>query len=214
MKIALLGPGGIGKSTIIKYLKDFLEENNYKIFDERPILLKRRYKRYMDDQRASAFKMQKYFFKQRYKTHKKMFNYENSIIDRDILDDFLYPRIHIELNNFSETEKKVWKIIDKKYKDKLENFPKVDLSIVIVNKFDKNYSWILQRSLKDESRKLESKGENKMFFRIANKSYWNYKKDIPEISRFSKKIMFIVNENSKKTSEKISKIIDEQSKKS
>jgi nicotinamide mononucleotide transporter len=102
MKIAIIGPGAVGKTTIIKYLEEDLKE--FEFIYERQDIINENFGRYMEDMHSNAFEMQKNFFAYRKEEIKKLNNLKNGIIDRHLIDDFIFPQVHIEVNNFTEEE--------------------------------------------------------------------------------------------------------------
>ncbi|WAM10584.1 deoxynucleoside kinase [Mycoplasmopsis cynos] len=98
--------GNSGKSTIIGKIGNFLKEYNIKVIHERNI--DEKYENYMKDLKKYGYKTQKIFFKDRYKQIKEMQQYERSLIDRHMIDDFLYPKVLMDIKCFTKLQRFKW----------------------------------------------------------------------------------------------------------
>ncbi|UWV77441.1 deoxynucleoside kinase [Mycoplasmopsis cynos] len=162
-----------GKSTIIGKIGNFLKEYNIKVIHERNI--DEKYENYMKDLKKYGYKTQKIFFKDRYKQIKEMQQYERSLIDRHMIDDFLYPKVLMDIKCFTKLQRFKWNFYYKvKYYFLLSIRIKVDLTFVIL----RNYKEIKKNREKasedkedkeEERRKLELKNDE--FFKAINQEY-------------------------------------------
>ncbi|WP_406617616.1 nicotinamide mononucleotide transporter [Mycoplasmopsis lipophila] len=125
LHISIIGPGAVGKSTIIEKLKIFFKEKDIKIFDERDFL-EGKFEEYMKNMPDNAYDMQKLFFSERLKQIDQSFLEKRTVMDRHLIDDFIFPRVHMELNNFNEYQKNQWFKVEKQYINKLSRRPKLD----------------------------------------------------------------------------------------
>lgn len=157
----------------------------------------------MSDLFKYGFVMQKIFFKYRLEQIKSMNYKQRSLIDRHMIDDFLFPRVLIEMGYFSKTQKWLWKLFyEPFYKIALSVQPKVDFVFVIL----KNYDFILQnrkiaaKNHKNDKerirRTIELKNDN--FFRNVNERYLKNNQISNElcslIKQYSKDHMVLIDE--------------------
>ncbi|WP_029608658.1 nicotinamide mononucleotide transporter [Mycoplasma simbae] len=196
-KIAFIGMGASGKSTIIKAMEDFWKENNVEIISERKTS-EQMFFDYMSDLKKYGYQAQKNFFKDRYEQIKQMQLNERTLIDRHLIDDFIFPNALMRINAFDKHQSKKWNYFWKYvYKIKLSMQPKVDLAFVIL----KNYNWIEQNRIEASKkhavefernrRKIEAKNED--FFRAVNAEYFNSENNtlspelLSNLKKYSKK---------------------------
>ena len=202
MKIAIIGPGAVGKTTIIKKLEESLE--NFEFLYERDEVINEKFDEYMKDMKTHAFEFQKEMFAQRKKEIEKFPNFENVIIDRHLIDDFIFPEIHIKLNNFTQDQVVEWKVIEKKYLSYLKSIQKLDILFLIICSDIVIEERRNKRSESEEYRKYETK--NHEFFKNINNKY-NSKEFKDFALKFAKKIVVLDNDSSLETSLTIQKII-------
>ena len=205
MKIAIIGPGAVGKTTIIKELEKSL--TNFKFLYERDEVLNKDFDNYMNDMKTYAFEFQKRMFSLRKKEIQKFPKFENVIIDRHLIDDFIFPEAHIIFNNFTEKQIIEWKKIEKKYLLFLKSIPKIDILFLIVCDDETIEKRRVERSEKEKRRKYETK--NHKFFESVNSKY---KSD--EFKRFASlfanEIHIFNNDASSTTASKIKDMISEK----
>ncbi len=204
MRIAIIGPGAVGKTTVIKELKLFLEKNNIDIIDERPDNYL--FQEYMKNMRLHAYDAQKRFFKKRFEQIKDLSLKEKGLIDRHMIDDFLFPHVHIKVGNFNKWQTFKWKFIENYYWNKLGNLPKIDLLFLI----HLDYSEIKKRreNRAKTERQEELKQGNEKFFEEVNNEYGRYDGILSKAKNyFSHKNITLTNTDSKDTSKKIIEII-------
>ncbi|AZG68549.1 deoxynucleoside kinase [Mycoplasma struthionis] len=119
IQIAFIGPGCCGKSTIIEDLMPLLNKYNFRIFDEK-IVLDQNFQEYMEKMsNLSAYEMQKAIFDFRKSQITEMQHYQNSLVDRHLIDDFLYPKALYEAGVLSEEK---WALWQKLMNQNTENF--------------------------------------------------------------------------------------------
>ncbi len=202
MKIAIIGPGAVGKTTIIKELENSLK--NFTFLYERDETINELFDEYMKDMKTHAFEFQKQMFSQRKKDLEKFANFKNIIIDRHLIDDFIFPEIHIKLNNFTQDQVIKWKVIEKKYLSYLKSIQKLDILFLIICNDAIIEERRNERSGIEEYRKYETK--NHEFFKNINNKY--HSKEFENFAlKFTKKIVILENISSSKTSLEIQKII-------
>jgi len=202
MKIAIIGPGAVGKTTIIKYLEQDLKE--FEFIYERTNLINEDFEKYMEDMQSNAFEMQKNFFYYRKEEVQKLNNFKNVIIDRHLIDDFIFPQVHIESGNFTEQQVIDWKKIEKKYLNFLESTPKLDFVFLLEGNNEEIKKRRVNRSQNEKIREFEL--NNHTFFEKVNEKYKS-PEFILSISKYSKKCIILENNDSKETAEKIKQII-------
>ncbi|WP_322961798.1 nicotinamide mononucleotide transporter [Mycoplasmopsis cynos] len=212
-KIAFIGMGASGKSTIIGKIGNFLKEYNIKVIHERNI--DEKYENYMKDLKKYGYKTQKIFFKDRYKQIKEMQQYERSLIDRHMIDDFLYPKVLMDIKCFTKLQRFKWNFYYKvKYYFLLSIQPKVDLTFVIL----RNYKEIKKnrekasKNKEEERRKLELKNDE--FFKAINQEYLDDNNTLnplfeKKLKYFSKKYYVFINEEWENSTKEIKEIIME-----
>ncbi|MCU9939483.1 hypothetical protein NW739_01505 [Mycoplasmopsis felis] len=130
--LGFIGMGASGKSTIIRELSEFLKTNNIKIIDER-LTDEKVFLKYMTDLKTNGYQTQILFFKDRLKQINEMSDYSYSLIDRHMIDDFLFPDTLIEMKYFNKKQILFWKYLYKPYyKIMLSVQPKVDYTFVVL----------------------------------------------------------------------------------
>ncbi|NQZ29262.1 MAG: nicotinamide mononucleotide transporter [Mycoplasmatales bacterium] len=201
LRVAIIGPGAIGKSTVIKYLKPFLEENNIQLFDEREGIITDQFSDYMNNMKKYAYEMQVGFFDKRISQLKKLCALDKGLMDRHSTDDFIFSRLHIEQKNFSQEQIKKWNKKEKRYWRTLQSLPKLDLLFILMGSDEVIESRRDNRSASEEFRETELK--NKEFFKKANAMYHDPESIMYKAFEFSKEQIFIENIDSKQTSKKI-----------
>jgi deoxyadenosine/deoxycytidine kinase len=102
MKIAIGGPGAIGKSTTIAYLKELIG-SNVNVINDRGFIYPY-FEAYLADMKKTAFKTQQIFFEGRIEQLEKAQTLDNFIINTHLIDDFVFPTAHKEMGNFSIRE--------------------------------------------------------------------------------------------------------------
>lgn len=208
LKIAIVGPGAVGKTTVINYCKNFLEENNFKTIQEREDFINRDFDNYMNNMEKTAFEVQKQFFKKRMDQIERMQFETRALMDRHIIDDFIFPLVHIKVGNFTEQQADEWKSIQKKYWNKLKNKPKLDIIFILLADDETIEGRREGRSKVDSYRKEEVK--NKLFFRNVNELYHSSDSILYKAANeFSKKVVVLKNSDSHETSKKIKDVIKE-----
>ncbi|MGZ9432659.1 nicotinamide mononucleotide transporter [Mycoplasma sp. 613B] len=219
LTIAFIGMGASGKSTIINNLRNFLTEKNIKIIDER-LKDEQIFIDYMNDLKAKGYFTQKIFFKDRLKQIREMQNYSKSLIDRHMIDDFLFPKTLIKMNYFMPKQKVLWNFFYKvKYKFLLSLEPKVDIAFLILKDFDfiwknrTNASEKHELEIEKKRRKIEL--QNKNFFQMVNTEYLKENKEISKNLRknlmlFAKKHYEFINIEIEDSTEKIKEIIQKE----
>ncbi len=202
MKIAIIGPGAVGKTTIIEILKKDLID--FKFMDEREEILNENFDSYMKDFKSNAFESQKHFFNFRKKQIESFINFDNVIIDRHLIDDFIFPETHIEFKNFNSEEATKWKKIEEEYLLFLKSIPKLDFLFLLTANDEIIKKRREKRSLKEDLRKSEM--DNHYFFNKVNEKYQsdNFKKFA---EKFTKKLIILENKESEKTAKNIKEII-------
>lgn len=202
MKIAIIGPGAVGKTTVIKELEKDLK--NYHFSYERTEIINDKFSEYMNDMKQYAFVFQKEIFAIRKKEILKNQNKSKTIIDRHLIDDFIFPKIHQMFGNFTQEQNIEWKKIEEGYIAFLKSIPKIDIVFLLICDDDMIEKRRSSRSKNEEFRKFEIK--NKEFFQEVNKEYQSeeFKKFI---SLYSKETIIIKNVDSLETSKKIGKFI-------
>ncbi len=207
LRVAIIGPGAVGKTTVIKDLKPFLEKNDMPLFDEREGVITDDFSAYMADMKGHAYKMQKEFFKTRLKQLESLSSFEKGMMDRHSTDDFLFSQLHINVGNFSKEQSRRWQRIDfKRFWWKLESLPQLDILFVLMGTDEMIESRREKRSSCDEVRKHEIK--NKKFFREANAMYHDTNSIMYKAFKFSKRQVIIENKDSHRTAKKITKILE------
>ncbi|WP_322935838.1 hypothetical protein RRG37_04210 [Mycoplasmopsis felis] len=211
IRFAFIGMGASGKSTIIKELSEFLKTNNIKIIDER-LTDEKVFLKYMEDFKTNGYQTQILFFKDRLKQINEMSDYSYSLIDRHMIDDFLFPDTLIEMKYFNKKQILFWKYLYKPYyKIMLSVQPKVDYTFVVL----KNYELIkLNRKSASETsaddfqkrrRTAEiNDGKNDLFFKNINNKYLNNNNNI------SNELNYLLKKYSKKWEILLMKIIKNQ----
>ncbi|MCU9933871.1 hypothetical protein NWE60_01985 [Mycoplasmopsis felis] len=132
IRFGFIGMGASGKSTIIRELSEFLKTNNIKIIDER-LTDEKVFLKYMTDLKTNGYQTQILFFKDRLKQINEMSDYSYSLIDRHMIDDFLFPDTLIEMKYFNKKQILFWKYLYKPYyKIMLSVQPKVDYTFVVL----------------------------------------------------------------------------------
>ncbi|MCK5867307.1 MAG: nicotinamide mononucleotide transporter [Mycoplasmataceae bacterium] len=208
IKIAIIGPGAVGKTTVISHIQDFLDENKIIPVQEREDFIDEKFADYMSNMKNSAFATQKNFFQKRYKQIQGLKSKPRAMIDRHIIDDFIFPRVHIECGNFTKDEAKEWVEIEKEYWDKLGKEDKLDIVFILQADNETIESRRAGRSAIDEKREDETKNTN--FFRLVNEQYHNSDSIMfKAVNEFSNKHYKFINKNSKETAKSIEKIIKE-----
>lgn len=206
LKVAIIGPGAAGKTTIINHLKPFLEKNNFTLIDERNEVKNNQFSKYMDDLKANAYEMQLFFFEQRIKQAWKLHSLSRGLMDRHSIDDWLFSHVHIKEKNFSEPEIKKWFKKEKKYLRILSSMPKLDIVFLIMADNEVIEKRRQKRSQDDKYRETETK--NKNFFQVVNAEYNNQDSILyTNLKRFAKKHEIFKNNNSKETAKKIEDIL-------
>lgn len=202
MKIAIIGPGAVGKTTIIESLKKDLID--FKFMDEREEIINEHFDSYMKDFKSNAFELQKSFFNFRKKQIESFINFDNVIIDRHLIDDFIFPETHIEFKNFNSEEVTKWKKIEKEYLLFLKSIPKLDFLFLLTANDEIIKKRREKRSSKVDLRKSEI--NNHAFFNKVNEKYQsnNFKKFA---EKFTKKLIILENKESEKTAKNIKEII-------
>ncbi|UWV84005.1 hypothetical protein [Mycoplasmopsis felis] len=219
--LGFIGMGASGKSTIIRELSEFLKTNNIKIIDER-LTDEKVFLKYMEDFKTNGYQTQILFFKDRLKQINEMSDYSYSLIDRHVIDDFLFPDTLIEMKYFNKKQILFWKYLYKPYyKIMLSVQPKVDYTFVVL----KNYELIkLNRKSASETsaddfqkrrRTAEiNDGKNDLFFKNINNKYLNNNNISNELNyllkKYSKKWEIFIDEDYKESILKIKKLIKNQ----
>ncbi|WP_406616179.1 deoxynucleoside kinase [Mycoplasmopsis hyopharyngis] len=204
-----MGAGAVGKTTVLNELKEYFKEINMNVYDERDFL-GGKFIAYMKDMKLNSYEMQKLFFIERYKQIVKM-QFDNfSIIDRHLIDDVIFPEVHINLNNFNPSQKNKWIKFEKKYLRKLETKPKLDILFVL----RANYEEIKQRRNKrseiDEERKSEADPKNDEFFKQVNQIYFDENlKWMFLANKFAKEIIIFDNQSKEDVKTKIKERINQ-----
>ncbi|VEU76757.1 nicotinamide mononucleotide transporter [Mycoplasmopsis columbina] len=216
LRIAFIGPGATGKTTILDLIKAELEKNNikYKLYDEHSYLnpeLELTFNDYMKDMKKNAYHFQKIIFKDRKKAQydaqvlaiNELNNDEKIsqliIFDRYTIDDFLYSDLHIKLANFNKWQTFKWKIIKVLTWIRLMGLEKLDYVFIINANYQLIQKFRQKRSEENESiRSGEVAIENEIFFQEVSKEYAKeqntYKK---ALKKFSKNYLEIWNEENK-----------------
>ncbi|WP_322935034.1 nicotinamide mononucleotide transporter family protein [Mycoplasmopsis felis] len=221
IRFGFIGMGASGKSTIIRELSEFLKTNNIKIIDER-LTDEKVFLKYMTDLKTNGYQTQILFFKDRLKQINEMSDYSYSLIDRHMIDDFLFPDTLIEMKYFNKKQILFWKYLYKPYyKIMLSVQPKVDYTFVVL----KNYELIkLNRKSASETsaddfqkrrRTAEiNDGKNDLFFKNINNKYLNNNNISNELNyllkKYSKKWEIFIDEDYKESILKIKKLIKNQ----
>lgn len=206
--IAIVGPGAVGKTTVLSHLQETLDNYKFVKIDERDYLINYDFDNYMNDMKSKAFKTQQSFFAKRYDQIQRMQNEEIAIMDRHLIDDFLFPRVHIKVGNFSKEEAKEWETIEKKYFDLLSKVKKLDLLIILLASDELIESRRESRAKVEAHRKEEPK--NKEFFREVNNFYHDEDSIMYKAANmFSDKVIVFKNDNSENTAKKIKISIDQ-----
>ncbi|MCP4336868.1 MAG: deoxynucleoside kinase [Mycoplasma sp.] len=205
LRMAIIGPGAIGKTEVIKNLRPFLKQNNLTIFDEREGIITDQFSEYMDNMKKYAYEMQVGFFDKRISQLKELCSLNKGIMDRHSTDDFIFSRLHIKENNFTKEQIDLWNNKEKEYWKILSSLPKLDILFILMGSDKLIESRRSQRSSSEKIRKTELK--NKDFFRKANAMYNDKNSIMYKAFKFSKKQIFIENTDSKKTSNQIKDII-------
>lgn len=198
IKIAIIGPGAVGKTTVIGHLQEFLDKNGIVTVQERENFIDDKFANYMSDMKSVAFATQNNFFKKRFKQIQELDLKPRAMIDRHIIDDFIFPRVHIKCGNFSEDEAKEWEVIEADYWDKLSKENKLDIVFILQADNETIESRRNGRSATDDKRTDETK--NTEFFRLVNEQYHN--KDsimFKAVNEFSNQYYKFINKNSKET---------------
>ena len=206
-RVAIIGPGAVGKTTVIDNMKKFLVENNIKKFDERRGFITDEFNKYMGDMKNNAFRMQQEFFKKRIQQFRELNGHSAGLMDRHSTDDFIFSRAHILVGNFSEEQTKKWMKLEKKYFRILNRFEKLDILFLLMQSNKVIEDRRKQRSSSEEFRSTETK--NTEFFKEVNKMYHDEPSIIYKAFLFSKKQVIIFNENSEKTAKQIEGVINE-----
>ncbi|MGZ9755849.1 nicotinamide mononucleotide transporter family protein [Mycoplasma sp. 246B] len=177
LSIAFVGMGASGKSSIINNLRKFLNQNNIQIIDER-LKDEKIFIDYMNDMKKNGYRTQKIFFKDRYIQIKQMQNFNKSLIDRHMIDDFLFPKCLIKINYFTKWQKFAWNYFYHPwYKFLLSLEPKIDLVFVVLKDIDfiwKNRLYASKNhQLQTERYRRTIELKNKEFFKVVNIEYLN-----------------------------------------
>ena len=189
LHISIIGPGAVGKSTIIEKLKIFFKEKDIKIFDERDFL-EGKFEEYMKNMPDNAYDMQKLFFSERLKQIDQSFLEKRTVMDRHLIDDFIFPRVHMELNNFNEYQKNQWFKVEKQYINKLSRRPKLDILFIIRANYNEIKLRRTKRANEEPNRKNELGKENEIFFKKVNEKYYDLNSQwYKNANKFSKKVI-------------------------
>jgi len=205
IRVAFIGPGAVGKSTVIKNLSTFFKENSFTMIDERTETDNNNFKKYMSDLKNNAFVAQVGFFEKRIEQAWRLHSIKRGVMDRHSTDDFLFSRLHIKLGNFSKEEISKWNKLEKKYWQELKSMPKIDHLFLLMADNETIEKRRHNRSSSDYFRKEEEK--NKDFFRIVNQEYNDPNNIMRKAFIFSKNIHEIVNIDSKNTAKIIKDIL-------
>lgn len=209
LKIAIVGPGAVGKTTVIKHCKEFLENNHFKTIQEREVFINDNYDSYMNNMKEEAFKTQKLFFMKRMDQIERMQFEPRALMDRHIIDDFIFPLVHIKIGNFTDEEAIEWKSIQSKYWKKMKNKPKLDILFILLADDSTIETRRSKRSEIDRYRKEETK--NTIFFREVNKLYHSNDSILYEAAnKFAKDVVVLKNVDSLNTSKEIISIVNKK----
>lgn len=200
-RVAIIGPGAVGKTTVIRNMEDFLVKNNIKKFDERKGFITDEFDGYMDDMKNNAFRMQQEFFKKRIQQFRELNKHSIGLMDRHSTDDFIFSRVHIQVGNFTGEQAKTWMKLEKKYFRVLNRLEKLDILFLLMQSDKIIESRRTSRSSTEEFRSTETK--NTEFFKEVNKMYNDETSIMYKAFKFSKKQVIINNEDSEKTAKKI-----------
>ena len=206
MKISIVGPGAVGKTTVINYLTPYLDGEKFVTIQEREEFINNKFDEYMKNMKGSAFETQKTFFVKRFDQIERMQDKKNALMDRHLIDDFIFPRVHIQIGNFSKQEAKEWEAIESKFWKELKDLPRLDIVFIL----------LAPNKLIEERRENRSKIEhhrkfevvNHDFFREVNKKYHDRESILYKAANeFAKKVVILENENSESTAKKIKDIL-------
>lgn len=205
-RFALVGPGAVGKSTVISFLNDYLINNGFEKIDEREYI-DLGFGGYMSDMKSHAFNTQVKFFSKRLEQIKRLSSENRALMDRHLIDDFIFPQAHIAVGNFSEAEANEWKNIEKKYWEELSKLPKLDLVIILLAPYETIQKRREERAKIEEFRKEEL--NNDAFFEKVNRIYYDKESVLYKAAdEFANEKLIIENFNSKETAINIREIID------
>lgn len=168
IRIAFIGPGAVGKTTTINYLKDFFAKNGIEVVSERPdddLFIK-----YMKDMKKYAFEAQKAFFGYRLEQVRELSQMPRGMMDRHLIDDFIFPHVHIKEGNFNEAQSKEWQKNNLEFQHQLSENKKLDLLFVFTSSNEVIESRRIKRSKSARSEEISNES-NKDFFRQVNKEY-------------------------------------------
>ena len=203
MKIGIIGPTAIGKTMVMKYLEQDLKEFEF-IYGKQDII-NEDFRGYAEDMNSNAFETQKSLFAYRKEEIKKLNNFQNGIIDGHLINDFIFSKTYIEVNNFTEEESSSWKKMEKKYFIFLDSTPKLDYVFLL----DASSEEIKRRrECSQDEKTKEFEVNNQAFFEKVNEKYKSLE-FISSISKYSKKYIILENNDSKETANKIKQIISE-----
>lgn len=198
-KIAIIGTAGIGKTTVIKKLKElFLNDLKVHFYEEKEkyTYLEKAYK----DMKKYALILQFDFLMSRLRmvNDDRTKKYEYVFFDRLYIDDYYYAKLSNKRGQISNEEFKMYDYCFKNF----ANITKADgneIDLVIILRQSKSSEANSRRNLRN---RFEGKEKNNIHFDEIDK-YYDSNEVVKWLKKYSSKILTIKNSDSNKTAKKI-----------